>query len=69
MKYHEFHEKLNQIQKLVSISNTGSPKDLAKTLNVSERTARRLVQKLKQQKMPIEYCRKSNSYIFKNTTK
>jgi len=65
MKYDEYYEKLNQIQLLISISNTGSPKDLAKTLNVSERTTRRLVQKLKKQNVPIQYSRKNKSYVLK----
>jgi DeoR/GlpR family transcriptional regulator of sugar metabolism len=65
MKFDEYHEKLNQLMKLVEYANTGSPKELAKTLNVSERTVRRLIEKLKLKKHSIMFCRKSNSYILK----
>jgi transcriptional antiterminator len=65
MKFDEYQAKLNQLQKLVTLSNTGSPKDLARKLLVSERTVRRMVHNLKSNNNPIEFCRKTNSYIFK----
>lgn len=65
MKFEEYQEKMDQLKKLVEYANTGSPKDLAKTLHVSERTARRLVERLKMQHETIRFCRKSNSYILK----
>jgi len=66
MKFEEYQEKLDQLKKLVEFANTGSPKDLAKTLHVSERTVRRLVERLKVRNHAIIFCRKSNSYVFKN---
>lgn len=66
MKFEEYQEKLDQLKKLVEYANTGSPKELAKRLNVSERTVRRLIEKLKLQNNPIMFCRKSNSYLLKN---
>jgi DeoR/GlpR family transcriptional regulator of sugar metabolism len=63
MKFDEYQEKLNQLKKLVACSNTGSPRELARTLNVSERTARRLVERLKIRNNAIIFCRRSNSYI------
>ena len=63
MKFENYQEKLEQLKKLVAYSNTGSPKELAKKLNVSERTARRLVERLRDQNYLIRYCRKSNSYV------
>lgn len=65
MKYNEYHEKLTLLKKLIIYGNTGSPKDLSKILNVSERTVRRLVDELRYQKMSIVFCRKSNSYLLK----
>lgn len=66
MKFDEYQEKLGQLYKLIEFSNTGPPADIAKHLNVSERTARRLVEKLKEKNAAIVFCRKSRSYIFKN---
>lgn len=63
MKFDEYQEKLCLLKKLVERSNTGSPRELAKTLNVSERTARRFVEKLKLRHPSIMFCRRVNSYI------
>ncbi|HEX8515201.1 MAG TPA: HTH domain-containing protein [Bacteroidia bacterium] len=65
MKFNEYQEKLERLRMLVESGNTGSPKELAKTLSVSERTARRLVDQLKLHHAII-FCRKSNSYILKD---
>lgn len=66
MKFDDCLEKLNQIEKLIAHANTGSPKDLAKKLHISERTVRRLVEKLKMKNSSIKFCRQSNSYVSKN---
>jgi transcriptional antiterminator len=66
MKFDEYQEKLTLLKKLLEFGNTGTPKELAKKLHVSERTARRLIERLKFQDYPITYCRRSNSYILKN---
>jgi DNA-binding transcriptional regulator LsrR (DeoR family) len=66
MKFDEYQEKLGQIKKLIEYSNTGSPKDLAKKLNISERTVRRLIERLRLQDSSIVFCRRSNSYILKD---
>jgi transcriptional antiterminator len=63
MKFEEYLEKLEQLIKLIDHSNTGSPKELAKRLNVSERTLRRLIEKLRTKNNSIRFCRRSNSYI------
>lgn len=65
MKFDDYQEKLDQLKKLIEFSNTGSPQELAKRLNVSERTVRRLVEKLRLKNNAIMFCRKSNSYIIK----
>lgn len=66
MKFYEYQEKLNRIQDLASRNSTGSPKQLSITIEVSERTLYRLVQSLKDQGVPIEYCRKTNTYLLTN---
>lgn len=63
MKFGEYLEKLTILKDLIAKANTGSPKDLAKRLNVSERTVRRLIDQLKNEKTSIVFCRKRNSYI------
>lgn len=63
MKFDEYQEKLTILKNLIAVANTGSPKDLAKRLNISERTVRRLIDQLKKNKTSIVFCRKRNSYI------
>lgn len=66
MKFYEYQEKLNRIQELAKRNATGSPKELAQRINVSERTLFRLVQNIKEQGIPMEYCRKANTYSINN---
>lgn len=66
MKFDEYLEKLEQLVKLIEQSNTGTPTELAKRLNVSERTLRRLISKLKTKDNVIVYNRRINSYTVKN---
>lgn len=63
MKFEECLEKLEQLNKLIEHSNTGSPKELAKRMNISERTLRRLIEKLRIKDKTIKFCRRSNSYV------
>ncbi|CAN5411260.1 hypothetical protein BH10BAC1_BH10BAC1_13150 [soil metagenome] len=66
MTFKEYQKKINRIQDLAKRNATGTPKDLAKRINVSERTLYRLVQNIKDQGVPLEYCRKLNAYQINN---
>jgi predicted transcriptional regulator len=66
MKFVEYQEKIDSLIKLAKHSNTGTPKELAKRLNISERTVYRLIQNLNDQNIEINFCRKVKSYILKN---
>ena len=68
MKFEEYQEKLAQLEKWIGQSKTGSPRDVAERLNISERTVRRLIDRLKQGKRSIIFCRKLNSYIEEEKT-
>jgi len=65
MDYLTYSEKLETIKYLAERYRTGCPKDLAYKLDVSERTALRMVQRLRDMGTPIEFCRLRNSYILK----
>ena len=69
MKLDEYGEKIELLKKLVVNANTGRPKELAEKLGVSERTVRRLIDRLKTKNSKIEFDRKINSYVFKNEMK
>ncbi len=66
MKLDEYGEKMELLKKLVANATTGRPKELAEKLGVSERTVRRLIDRLKMKNSKIEFDRKINSYVFKN---
>lgn len=65
MKAIEFNRKLDQIKDLAKTAKTGTPRELGKMLNVSERTARRLIEHLRAEKFPIEFCRRAKSYVIR----
>jgi predicted DNA-binding transcriptional regulator YafY len=65
MKFEEYQEKLDSLKKLVEFGNTGRPAELAKKLNISERTARRMIERLRLQGYDVVFCRNCNSYILK----
>lgn len=62
MTYNVYAEKLATIKYLVVNRATGTPKELANRLDVSEKTARRMINNLRQQGNDIKYCRIRQSY-------
>lgn len=63
MNFIDYSEKLEAVFLLVERKATGSPNELANKLNVSEKTARRMVNCLRQRGEKIKYCRINQSYI------
>jgi len=62
-------DKLYQIERidnLIRRKATGSPKDLASRLGVSERTIYDCIDLMKSMDAPIYYCRHSQSYCYDN---
>jgi|688.fasta_scaffold1265339_2 hypothetical protein len=56
-------EKLTRMKWLIEKGMTGSPKEFAKKMEVSERTLYRLINELKEiYRMDIQFCYQSNSY-------
>ena len=65
MKFVEYFEKLETIKYLAEHKKTGTPRCLAKKLNVSERTIQRMVQRLRAQGYPIIFNRFRGTYEVK----
>jgi len=62
-------DKLYQIERidnLIRRKATGSPKDLASRLGVSERTIYDCIDLMKSMDAPIYYCRHNQSYCYDN---
>lgn len=67
----EINKFLNRIQYLVELirkESTGSPKQLAARLNISERMVYRYIREIEAQHGELEFCRIKNSYKFKPLT-
>ncbi len=59
-------ERLQQLHNLILNENTGSPKELAELMNISDRSVHSLVEYLKECEANICYCRKRKTYFYKD---
>jgi len=62
LKFIEYAKKLETLKYLAENKRTGTPLQLARKLSVSERTVRRMVQRLRDQGYLIIFNRFRNSY-------
>ncbi len=58
------YKRLKYIDLLISRSATGTPKNLAQKLNISEITVYRYIREMKELGAPIKYCRICSSYKY-----
>jgi len=65
----DIKDKLERINTLIRLRATGTPKDLAKKLNITERTVYRLIKQLKDMGCPIYYDKHRGSYCYKEEGK
>jgi transcriptional antiterminator len=57
-------ERLQQLHQRIVQENTGTPKELANFMNISERSLYKLIEQLKDLTAPICYNRTSNTYFY-----
>src|SRR5690606_3851184 len=57
-------ERLQQLHQRIVQENTGTPKELANYMNISERSLYKLIEQLKDLTAPICYNRCSNTYFY-----
>lgn len=69
MKLVEQLNRLERIDQLIRLKATGSPKKLAKRMNISERTVYYLIDSLRDFGAEIKYCRDKASYYYCNEVK
>lgn len=60
-------ERLRKIHQYIKVSNTGTPKDFAYKLDISESQLYNVLEDLKIKGFPIEYSRSLKSYLYKNS--
>ncbi len=57
-------ERLQQVHNYIVNENTGSPKELARRLAISERSVHLLLERLKEMNALVCYCRKRKTYYY-----
>ena len=57
-------ERLQRLHDLIDGENTGSPAELAKKMNISQRLVYNLLYKLRDFEAPIRYSRRSKTYYY-----
>jgi biotin operon repressor len=60
---------LQHIDQMIRTRATGSPKSLARRLDISECSTYRLIERLKGQGFPIEYDKKAQTYYYAEPVK
>ncbi len=64
MKSIKHLERLQQLHQRIEQANTGTPKELAHFMNISERLLYNLIEELKDINAPIRYNRSSKTYYY-----
>jgi biotin operon repressor len=62
---HQF-ERIKKINRLIKSANTGSPKELAEELGISESHLYRCIEELQEMGIPILYSRARRTYYYEN---
>lgn len=63
MKFFEDINLVAQIIQLIRLKATGTPVELSDRLNLSERHVRRIIKDLKEEGVPIKYCKHRRTYF------
>jgi DNA-binding transcriptional regulator GbsR (MarR family) len=66
MKFFEQIEFTSRICQSIKMKATGSPKEFAHRLGISERHLYRFIEQLKDVGIKIAFCKQRNSYYFEN---
>lgn len=69
MPVQKYIERILYIDSLIKTKATGSARQLAKKLHLSEPSVMKHIKAMKDLGCPIKYCRKRNSYYYKEEGK
>lgn len=64
MQFEKYVSRMRYLQELIEKQRTGTPKELAQRLGISERMVYRYIDELKLSQKPVEFCRRRKSYVF-----
>lgn len=60
----DIKDKIERLDHLIKLKATGSPKELAKKLDITERTVYRIIKQLKEMGCPIYFDKARKSYCY-----
>ncbi|GAB1856823.1 hypothetical protein MHTCC0001_16590 [Flavobacteriaceae bacterium MHTCC 0001] len=69
MKSIKHLERLQQLHQRIEQANTGTPKELARFMNISERLLYNLIEELRDFNAPVCYNRSSKTYYYNDDFK
>lgn len=64
MTINKYVNRLRQINQLIRQQRTGSPKELATKLGISERQVYNSIDYLREKEVPVSYCRLRKTYYY-----
>lgn len=64
MALRDYIERIKRIDQLIRMQATGTPKELAKKLNISKSTVHEYINLMKELDAKIEYCKEVKSYVY-----
>lgn len=65
MSLPKYFGRAERMDALIRRKSTGTPKEIAAKLNLSERSLFELINQMKELGAPIVYCKSRQSYIYK----
>lgn len=57
-------QQLNKLHGMIMLESTGSPKEMARYMRISERQLYHLLEQLRDMEAPIRFNRRSNTYYY-----
>jgi biotin operon repressor len=69
MDFITYSERLDYLLELIYKGNTSSPKQIAQKFGCCEKTARNMVNSLRQKGYPIKYDRQTAKYFIENSSR
>jgi len=69
MDYLSYSERLDYLLELIEKSSVSSPKQIANKFNCCDKTARNMINVLREKGYDIVYCRYSKKYLLNNVTR
>jgi biotin operon repressor len=64
MQFEKYLARTNYIEELIQKESTGTPKEIAEKLGISERMVHHYIEFLKGKGKNIQFCRRRKSYIY-----